>query len=225
MSTPSSPSSLPLVVDMSFLPSAAFPRQLGSNRQWQPEAPGEVGALQLSALEPFPRRIEAMPRSKANPEAEVQNLNLRATEALQRAHKAKIELAMRCRPGLVIQPLWEKLTALGLSDEFLSTPAQECAQSRQKAAVAERKSKAAVERKTKIEDLKSEIGINESSGVADPFEPIADKAETLEGLTVPQIRDRLLPALDGMVLSATNFFAPVSMATTRSLANTGASSS
>mmetsp|Transcript_163 Transcript_163/g.394 ORF Transcript_163/g.394 Transcript_163/m.394 type:complete len:126 (-) Transcript_163:235-612(-) len=95
---------------------------------------------------------------------------------------------MRCRPALVIDPLWEKLTSLGLSDETLSTPAAECAQSKQKAAVAERKTKAEKDRTIKVEKLKSEIGIREQDGVVDLFEPISDKVETLEGLTVPQIR-------------------------------------
>lgn len=146
-----------------------------------------------------------MPRVKANPDAEVQNLNLRATEALQRARQAKIVLAMRCRPSLVIDPLWEKLSSLGLSDEMLTTPAKEGAQSRQKAAVAERKTKAAHERTIKVEQLKMEIGVSEENGVAEAFEPIGDKVETLEGLTVTQIRDRLLPAIDDMILSGANF--------------------
>ncbi len=58
-----------------------------------------------------------MLRVKGSPEEVVQNLNLRATEALHKARKAVIIQAMKSRPHLVIDPLYEKLQALGSSQD------------------------------------------------------------------------------------------------------------
>ena len=80
-----------------------------------------------------------MPRAKGSAEEIVANLNLRATEALHKARRATIIEAMKSRPQLVIDPLYEKLQSLGLPLETLGNVKDDGPKSRQAQAVEARK--------------------------------------------------------------------------------------
>lgn len=143
-----------------------------------------------------------MVRSKLTMEEQVQNLNLRATEALQKARRTSIVAAMRSRPHLVIDPLWEKLQSLGLTSEGSDGDGPARTQSLQAQAAAMRK-----KAKTEVEEVhQKQVGMAVESelGVAQPTEPIAAKTTRLDMLGVNVLRDRLLPAVEETILSPAN---------------------
>lgn len=145
--------------------------------------------------------LPGMPRAKIDMELQVRNLNLRATEALHKARKSQIMLAMKNHPHLVIDPLYEKLQSLGLSAEQLKAPA-ESAKSLQALAIDSRKKARTDDANAKKQQLEEEI--TNAGGLADAIDPLPDKADTLDQLSLLTIRDKLLPALGESSLSAAN---------------------
>lgn len=142
-----------------------------------------------------------MVRQRMSMEQQVQNLNLRASEALQKARKTAIMMAMRNRPQLTIDPLWEKLQSLGLSPEDLATPGGG-AKSAQARATEERKrvsAEGSVAKRQKVEE-----DVAAECGVAEAVDPISDKSGTLDQLSLVSLRDTLLPGLGEATLSAPN---------------------
>lgn len=143
-----------------------------------------------------------MPRAKISEEEAVANLNRRASEALQGLRRKRIEIAMNMRPS-VIEHLWEKLSSLGLTDDQLKTPEGQ-AKSLQARAHEEKRKRKAEEQTVKAETAAQQYDETDTEVLNLPTLFVPDKCLTLESLPMSTLRDKVLPAIGGQVLSSHN---------------------
>ena len=116
-------------------------------------------------------------------------------------------MAMKSRPRLVIEPLWEKLTSLGYTPEELQTEEAPVGLSRQALGYKKRKQEKAEMKGLSheaFEDALRAEGVDVLAGVAHPFSPIGEKVGCLNDLKFTAIRDHLLPACNTSILSSAN---------------------
>ena len=134
--------------------------------------------------------LGSMPRSRCSPEEQVDNLNRRASEVKLTLLRKKVELAMRNRPRC-IEPLWEKLRSMGISDEEIHSP-ETCPQSRQAQAVQLRK-KRKMEQKSEEEAATNELlKTDEAAGVPLAPDPVPIKVSLLSDLTIGHLREKVI---------------------------------
>lgn len=141
-----------------------------------------------------------MPRSKLSAEEQVDNLNRRASEALQCLRRRKLELLMKNRPSM-IEHLWEKARSLGVTDELINLAEEGPKQSVQAAAVQGRKQRKLEADAAKEEELVEAGG---DAGAVLLMDKVPPKAQKLEDLPITAFQTKLLPGLESSVLSAPN---------------------
>ena len=132
-----------------------------------------------------------MPRTKATALEQVDNLYRRASEIKLTVVRKKAEMAMKNMPRC-IEPLWEKLQSMGITEESIQQK-ESLVLSRQAEAVEERKKRKRQEKEEEESAAQNEVhGDGEAVGVMVPLDPIPLKIPQLSDLTVGILRETLL---------------------------------